>query len=79
MEVLRNKIEDIFMSVFEVANEDVDQISYQSVPTWDSIGHMIMVSELEAAFEISIDMDDVIVISNLETCIEKLQKYVQST
>jgi acyl carrier protein len=75
---LRVKVSEIFSSCFEVGIDEVGSIEYQSVPAWDSIGHMIMISELESEFSVSIEMDDVITISNLETCLSKLAKYVSS-
>jgi len=73
---MEDKVRDIFSGCFEVAIEEVDTIEYQSVEAWDSIGHMMMISELESEFNISIDMDDVIVISNLKECLEILKKYI---
>ena len=73
---VEDKLRDIFVEVFEVSIDQVGEIDYQSVATWDSIGHMVMVSEIESAFGVSLDMDDVIAISNFETCIEKLTKYL---
>ena len=35
-----------------------DKLEYESVPEWDSIGHMSLMSSLEQAFKISISTDD---------------------
>lgn len=76
--MIEDKLNQIFSTVFEVDINDVSNISYQSVEGWDSIGHMMMISEVEAEFGISIDMNDVIVISNLAECINIISKYVES-
>jgi len=73
---MEDKVREIFSNVFEVSISEVDNIEYQSVEAWDSIGHMMMISELESEFGISIDMDDVIVISKLSECLDILKKYV---
>jgi len=73
---MEDKVREIFSNVFEVSISEVDNIEYQSVEAWDSIGHMMMISELESEFGISIDMDDVIVISQLSECLDILKKYV---
>ena len=73
---VRAKVSEIFEEVFEVNGTEVSSIEYQSVQTWDSIGHMVMISEIESAFGISIEMNDVITISDLETCIEKVSNYL---
>ena len=73
---VRDRISTIFQEVFEVTDGEVNSIKYQSIQTWDSIGHMVMISEVESAFGISIEMDDVITISNFETCVEKVGSYL---
>lgn len=42
------------------APQITDDLRYASVPQWDSIAHMAVVSALEEQFDIMIDMDDVI-------------------
>ena len=74
---LREEIFKIFAEVFEVEIETVSDLTYQSVETWDSIGHMMMISAIEEKFEISIEMDDVIVISNVEECLNIVSKYTK--
>jgi len=76
MSAMEDKVREIFSNVFEVSISEVDNIEYQSVEAWDSIGHMMMISELESEFGISIDMDDVIVISKLSECLDILKKYM---
>jgi len=71
-----DKVREIFSNVFEVDITEVDNIEYKSVEAWDSIGHMMMISELESEFGISIEMDDVIVISKISECIDILKKYI---
>jgi len=73
---MEDKVREIFSNVFEVDITEVDNIEYQSVEAWDSIGHMMMISELESEFGISIEMDDVIVISKISECIDILKKYI---
>ena len=74
--MMNQKLIDIFSRVFEVPAGDVHEIEYQSVPAWDSIGHMMMISELEDEFGISIEMEDVIVISNFKECSAIVTKYL---
>jgi len=76
MSAMEDKVREIFSNVFEVSISEVDNIEYQSVEAWDSIGHMMMISELESEFGISIEMDDVIVISKISECIDILKKYI---
>jgi len=51
----------------------VDSLAYQSIPNWDSISHMILITNLEAEFDISISTDDVIGMSSVGKAKEILQ------
>lgn len=53
----------------------VDSLEYQSIPEWDSISHMILISQLEDDFNVSIDTDDVIDMSSVLKAKEILTKH----
>lgn len=52
-----NSFVESFSVESKLINEDLE---YNSIPEWDSIGHMSLISALEEAFSISIDTDDII-------------------
>jgi acyl carrier protein len=52
----------------------VDSLEYQSIPEWDSISHMVLITELEDTFDISIDTDDVIDMSSVAKAKEIIAK-----
>ena len=52
-----------------------DELKYQSIPEWDSISHMVLISEIEELFDISIDTDDVIDLNSFEKAKEILTKH----
>ncbi len=56
-------------------NKVVDSLAYQSIPQWDSISHMVLISRLEEEFDISIETDDVIELSNFTKAREILKKH----
>lgn len=51
------------------------QLVYQSVPAWDSVGHMGLIAQLEEAFNIMMEIDDVIEFSGYEAGKNILTKY----
>jgi acyl carrier protein len=53
----------------------VDSLSYQGVPEWDSISHMILISQLEEDFNVSFETDDVIDMSSFAKAKEILTKH----
>ena len=52
-----------------------DSLTYQSIPEWDSISHMVLISRIEETFDVSIDTDDVIDMSSVAKAKEILKKY----
>jgi len=52
-----------------------DDLKYQSIPEWDSVSHMILITEIEDVFDISIETDDVIDMSSVEKAKEIVKKY----
>jgi acyl carrier protein len=52
-----------------------DSLVYQSIPEWDSISHMVLISRIEEAFDVSIDTDDVIDMSSVGKAKDILKKY----
>jgi len=56
----------------DVINED---LKYNDIPEWDSIGHMTLMSSLEEVFQITLDTDDIVDFSSYKKGIEILKKY----
>lgn len=42
----------------------VDDLAYQGIAAWDSVGHMRLVAALETAFDLMLDTDEVIGLSD---------------
>ena len=72
----REKYEQVFTSCFSVDKSVLnEEFVYQCVDEWDSVGHMSMITELEDAFEIMLEMDDIIDFSSYTVGILTLAKY----
>jgi acyl carrier protein len=48
---------------------------YNSVPAWDSVGHMTLMAALETEFDIMLDTEDIIAFSSYGKGMEILAKY----
>lgn len=72
---LLEKYNDVFVSNLQISQQQLPELAYQSVPAWDSVGHMGLITALEEAFDIMIDMDDIIDFSSYEKGKEILKKY----
>jgi len=72
----RETYENIFIDCFGVDREVLnEEFIYQCVPSWDSVGHMAMVAQIEDTFGIMLEMDDIIDFSSFTVGIATLKKY----
>ena len=69
------KYDEVFCSTFMVGQEELTNLKYQDVEAWDSVGHMNMIAELEDAFDIEMDIDDIIDFTDYQTGKEMVGKY----
>lgn len=71
----REKYNKAFINAFDIKEDQLNGLKYQDVPSWDSVGHMGLISELEDAFNIQFETDDIVDFSSYEKGIELLKKY----
>ena len=69
------KYNNAFINALHVEESELVGLEYQAVSGWDSVGHMQLVAELEDAFDIMMDTDDIIDLSSYEKGKEILKKY----
>jgi acyl carrier protein len=70
-----SKYQQIFVKLFKVNENQLVSLKYQDIPEWDSIGHMELMTALEEAYSIEIDIDDIIDFSSYSKGKEILKKY----
>jgi acyl carrier protein len=67
---------EVIAKAFGIAANDItDELEYQSIPEWDSVSHLVLVTELETAYGITIEMEDVLTMGSLGKVKELLKKY----
>ena len=72
----KHKYQDIFIKSLSInSNKFNENIKYNEIPEWDSIGHMTLMAGLEEGFNISMDTDDIVDFSSFKKGIEILKKY----
>ena len=72
----KQKYQDIFIKSLAINSKNFNEnIKYNEIPEWDSIGHMTLMSGLEEGFGISMDTDDIVDFSSYKKGIEILKKY----
>ncbi len=55
-------VDSIYRTVFKLGDDFAlgDEMGFDDVPGWDSLGHMLLVSELESRLGLKLDMDEII-------------------
>ena len=70
------KYSEIFKASLNVDADKVNEnLKYNEIDEWDSIGHMTLVAALEEEYKITFETDDIIDFSSFEKGIEILKKY----
>ncbi|MBC8295126.1 MAG: acyl carrier protein [Pelagibacterales bacterium] len=64
-----------FTTTFSIAGAKMENLEYNKIEEWDSIGHMTLIAELEQIFSISIETDDVVDFSSFKKGKEIIKKY----
>jgi acyl carrier protein len=66
----------VFIECFSVKEKILSKdLKYNSIPQWDSVGHMSMIAALEETFDITLEMDDIIDFSSYNVGKKILKKY----
>ena len=71
----KEKYNNVFIENLDVTEEQLANLKYQDVPTWDSVGHMGLVSELADAFDIQFETDDIVDFNSYAKGMVILAKY----
>jgi acyl carrier protein len=72
----KQKYDQVFMSSFSIDKSTLgDNLVYNSITEWDSIGHMSLIAAIEEAFNITMETDDIVNLSSYKKGLELLAKY----
>ena len=71
----KEKYNKAFIESLDVEETQLENLKYQDVPSWDSVGHMGLISEIEDAFDIQFETDDIVEFNSYQKGIELLKKY----
>lgn len=69
------KYTQAFVNAFEVTPEQAATLKFQDIPAWDSVGHMGLIAQIEEAFGIMVEPDDIVDLNSFDKGKELLAKY----
>jgi acyl carrier protein len=52
-----------------------DDLAYNTIKEWDSVGHMALVAAIEGAFDLMLDTDDILGLSSVGEARKILTRY----
>ena len=72
-----DRLLECFVRTFGVERDQILplKLAYQSIPEWDSVGHMALVAEIEDTFDVRLDTDDIIGMSDISKAVQIVQKH----
>lgn len=70
------KYNDIFISVFDIKESELDEsFNFKDIKKWDSLAHMTLIGELEEAFDVLFETEDILHFGGYENGKEILKRY----
>lgn len=70
------KLVDVFREALNLRSDvDIENLTYNSIKAWNSLGHMTLVAAIETEFNVMLDTDDVLDMSSFKKSVEILSKY----
>ena len=69
------KYANAFCQAFDIEPETAKSLTFQAIDAWHSVGHMGLVAQIEEAFDIMLEPDDIVDLNSYEKGKEILAKY----
>jgi len=64
------RLKACFRTILNLPDDaDCAALKYRDTPTWDSLAHMQLIAEIETVFDIMLDTDEVIGMSDFPTAV----------
>ena len=70
---VRDKLEILFKNSFNIKVEDISKASQNNLKNWDSVNHMNLILAIEKEFDITLDNNDVIKLSDFKSCFQLIK------
>lgn len=69
------KYNHVFSEVMSASLDNLADLKFKESENWDSVGHMTLIAALEDAFDIFLEVDDMMSITSYDKGKEVLSKY----
>ena len=70
------KYQKVFQEIFNVSENKLNEgFNFKNVDSWDSFAHLALISELEEAFEVMFESEDILHFGGYMNGMEILKRY----
>jgi acyl carrier protein len=71
-----DRLKDAFVVALGLpVDMDVTRLEYRSIPEWDSLAHLALVTTVEMTFDVMFDIDDVLGLRSFSACVDILKRH----
>jgi acyl carrier protein len=71
-----DRLRECFSRALGIPEDRVaENLEYNTIKEWDSVGHMALVAEIEGTFEVMFDTDDILGMSSVAKAREILRRH----
>ena len=71
MEEIKNRVIKVIATSFNIDESQIKpDDTKKEIESWDSIGHLHLIMNIEAEFGIKLNTEDVVLIDSVEKCVE---------
>ena len=72
---MNERLAEAFRSGLELdSSYEVANLTYRSIPEWDSIGHMALIATIESDFDIEFSPEEILDLSSFAVALDILQR-----
>lgn len=73
-----DRLRGVFRQALDLGpTAEVDVLAYRAIPAWDSVGHMRLVAAIETEFDIMLETDDVLDLSDFAKGVEIVSRQLR--
>lgn len=69
---MKDEVKDVFKRVLNITDVP-DNLSQQNCENWDSLRHLNLIVELEDAFDVSFEPEDIAEMKDLDAVLKKIE------
>lgn len=78
MKNIEEKYKNIFIEVFDLDTQNVENLTKNDIESWDSVSIMLFIAEIEKEFSIKIQPNDIFLIDSYQSGLKILTNYLNN-